>query len=203
MTPVTEVPRFFLVLFSQSKGVVLKKIQSVIEQDGEMIAREAEKLQDALTHFRYEGKLQRGKNLKAITSIVSSLDQELKKHKRYQEKILFPFLKRHVPKYEPTIHFFQSDHEAIWENTQKVKESLKQIRRSDLHPAKGSLRETGIYLVCLLRHHVRLEKNGIQKILEKDLKEGERAEIKTKVQKWFDRYREKSRPKNSHRGKGG
>ncbi len=155
---------------------------------------EAEKLQHALTHLRYEGKLQRGKNLKAIKSIISWLDQELKKHQRYQEKILFPFLEMHVPKYEPTIHFLQSDHAEIRENTQKVKESLKQIGRSDRYPVNGNLREAGIYLVCLLRHHIQLEKTGIQKALKKDLNEEERTEIKIKIQKWFDHHGKKSQP---------
>ncbi len=162
----------------------MRKIQSVLGQEGEEILESTEALHKALMSLRYEGKVSAGKNIKMAGKAAQILDLKVKQHRDYQEEVVFPFLETHIPKYETRIHFLRSDHHEIKEYAQKLRGLLRRLaaksgKRRSID--NGAIQETGIYLVGLLRHHLQLEEEGIRKGIEKDLSRSEIADISKKI----------------------
>lgn len=166
----------------------MKRRRRIFECDGKEILRYVEHFHKTLTHLRYEGKVSLGKNIKALRGTTKVLNALVKRHRYLQEKILFPFLERHIPKYETRIHFLRSDHQEIRKHSQRFThfiQSLSKKAAKDRPIDNGTIHESGVYFVCLLRHHIQLEEQAIHKVLKKDLKRHERGEIAKKMQNWI------------------
>lgn len=166
----------------------MKKIFIYLEHEEEQILAEAENLQNALTHLRYEGKVSRGKNIKAAKAAVNTLGRYVERHRVFHERIIFPFLTVHVPKHEALIHFLCMDHADMRSTWRKLSGALILLsKRKDTEAAAGRIRDLGIYLVSLLRHHIGLEKKSIMSALKNELRGRERTKIKVEVHKWLGR----------------
>ncbi len=165
----------------------MKRIQFIFEHNGKEILGYTESLHKALTRLRYEGKVSIGKNIKTASRVTKVLDQRARSHSNFQERILFPFLETHIPRYETRIHFLRSDHHEIKKYSQKLRNLLRSLSKKfgkDHHIDSGAIQETGVYLIGLLRHHIQLEEEGIHKALKKDLNRDELNAISKKIQKW-------------------
>lgn len=157
--------------------------------DGEEkeILEEVESFHKVLTHLQFEGKMKRGQNLKAAKQSLGSLMKTLKMHRLLQEKIIFPFLLRHIPKHESVISFLHSDHEDILKNKEELWRSLSDFSTNH-NFQQTKVQQLGIYLVCLLRHHMELEKKSIHKAINKELRTEEKREVGEKIEKWLDKF---------------
>lgn len=150
------------------------------------ILDQAEEFHEILTHLRYEGKASQGKNVKAAIKAVRGLDKIIRKHRGLQEKILFPFLASHIPKHESVIHFLRADHQAIQKSRQKLVLSLRRLsKKIGSRLEEGRIQETGVYLICLLRHHMSLENKCIHKAVQTELRKDEKSEVKGKMNRWL------------------
>lgn len=144
-------------------------------------------LQKIVTHLNYEGKPSWGKNLREGGKILHSLKRHLSCHLNEEERIVFPFLKTHIPKLEPLIAILHSEHEDLRKSLRRFqfwlgklgKEKNKLIRRKGIERLRGM----GIYLTCLLQSHAQEEIKVLYKVAEKELWEGEKKSLLQKISK--------------------
>lgn len=163
-------------------------MERIFEREEMRILEEVEHFYKLLTRLRYEGKVSRARNVKASKEAITTLMGTLKRHRDLEEKIIFPFLLSHLPKHESVIRFLRSDHEDIRKNKERLylwlKDLLKESRASGID---GKVQETGVYLTCLVRHHMELEKENIHKAIKEELKPSEKKEIAQHIRKWFQK----------------
>ena len=150
----------------------------------EKLLQQTDRLQEVMNHLRYEGKVFRGKNLKAANRIVEGIAARLEKHRILQEKIIFHFLQVHIPKRESMVRFLFSDHEDIQKNKERLRLSLRKLSRNH-SPEDGKVQQWGTYLICLLRLHIELERESIHKAIRTELRKDEKKEVEKRVTKWL------------------
>lgn len=158
---------------------------SVLEEEHRESFRETEKLSEVLTNMRYEGKLSFGKNLKEANRLRLFFNRVMTHHAVMEERILFPFLERHVPKLESVIRLLRSEH-VDFEKTLKEFNAILRSLASDPDPGKqpllmDRLQETGTYLIYLLRHHLHNENESVYKAISRDLNQGEKEILFRKI----------------------
>ena len=159
-------------------------ILSIFDSEEEKLLRQTDRLEEAMNHLRYEGKVFRGKNLKAANLIVEGIEARLKRHQTLQEKIVFPFLQAHIPKRETMIRFLFSDHKDIEKSNERLRLSLRKLSKNQ-SSEDVKAQQLGTYLICLLRHHVELEKESIHKVIKTELRKDEKREVENKIAKWL------------------
>ena len=146
----------------------------------------AEELNDLLTDLQYEGRSSLGKNLKKSERYIQSFERELAKHIEIEEKMLFPFFESHVPRLATALRLLEAEHEAFHSSFHKLKGELQKLTtaKSAADHAKllHKIHETGTYLVCLLKHHMQMETGSLYRMIERELKAGERKQLKRILQ---------------------
>ncbi|MBI3313557.1 MAG: hemerythrin domain-containing protein [Candidatus Omnitrophica bacterium] len=166
----------------------MKNVTSFFDGEEKEMLRQVEGLHKTLTYLKYEGKAIRGKNLKAAQTSLQALVKNLQRHRALQEKIIFPFLLIHIPKHEAVIRFLRSDHQDIKRNKKRLGLLLGKLSK---RPAEvnGELHDLGVYLICLLRHHLELEKENIHRAIKKELRKDEKREVGEKIAKWLKSHK--------------
>jgi hypothetical protein len=106
-------------------------ITSFLDHEEKGILKEVDVFQKSLTHLKYEGKVSRGKNVKAADRVAASLADTLRKHRQLQEGVIFPYLLVHIPKHESLIQFLRADHQDIRKNKKMLRLSLKKLLKTN------------------------------------------------------------------------
>ncbi|MBI4431841.1 MAG: hemerythrin domain-containing protein [Candidatus Omnitrophica bacterium] len=147
----------------------------------EQLKEQTDRLNTVLINLRYEGKTNLGKNLKEVWGILFFFEKEVCLHVEAEEKLLFPFLQAHVPRLEPLINLFHSEHEDFKRNLKRFRLAMEELcgENGDHHRAKriDNVREIGTYLIYLLRQHMAAEEESIYKAVLHELHQGEREEL--------------------------
>lgn len=157
-------------------------------EEKEMVSR-VESFHKNIIYLKSEGKVRQEKNIKAARKSLQLLIKTLNRHHLLQEEIIFPYLLVHIPKYESMIRFLRSDHQDIHKNKVKLNGLLQRISRNSVSPEQVKrIDQLGAYLVCLVGHHVELEKENIYKAIQKELRKDEKKEVNQKVNAWFKSY---------------
>lgn len=146
---------------------------------------ESERLHRALTHLRYEGKVHRLKNLEEVEKSTAALSVIFKRHRALQEKIIFPYLSTHIPRREPAVHFWESEHEGLEQNSKKLKKGILEFFKSDPVLTCGEIYEAGIFYIAHLRHHVSFEIKNIRSLILSELRPDEKREIESRASGWL------------------
>ena len=156
-------------------------ISVFLEEDHQMTLDTLENLDMALLGLQFEGKSSRGKNLKQLRSILGFFQGRLMKHMEREEQVIFPFLESHVPKLASVIHLLEAEHEDFKKNLKGFRALLQEIfgGRNGMSRVNtiNEIRKTGIYLIYLLRSHVRAESKAVYQILERELRPAEKKEL--------------------------
>ncbi len=161
-------------------------VSGFFEKEAAKIINEAARLHKVLVHLRYEGKPTRGKNLKAAKSSILSFSKILKGHRELQEKVVFPYLRVHIPKHDPAIRFFCADHRAIRRDKEKLRSLIGRASKKLLEAGKfRGIQKKGAYLAGLVRHHLELERKSVLKAIRNELRPEEKKEIFGKVTFWL------------------
>ena len=153
------------------------------------VLQETNRLYDALTKLRYEGRPSLGRNLKGARKALEFFNQDLSQHVKLEEEILFPFLETHVPKLESVIHLLQAEHRDFKKNLENFEFLLRQFVKRKCKPNCGDviekIREIGIYLVYLLRSHAQAESESVYKVIDRELRSDERERLKKQIHNWI------------------
>lgn len=158
---------------------------SYLNTEEEKLAETTEDLKKALIHLRYEGKLLKEQNLKSIQILIYALANVLERHLYVQERIVFPFLRTHIPRHEAAILLLKAEHEEIKIHQEKLRKAMGEMPGIPGPLQEAVLYEEGIYLVTLLRHHLFVEKRNIDPSLEKELREDEKEIIHQRIEIWL------------------
>lgn len=134
----------------------------------------------ALQEFCYEGKVSHDKNLKKIQQHVAFFQDELLPHMALDEKVVFPFLEKHIPRLEPVLHFLKAEHIEFRESLSSFEKIFKTLSSGSAVQDRRSieqLRERGLYLICLIRNHIHSENESVYRVMNEDLKDKEKEEF--------------------------
>lgn len=161
------------------KTAPINTVYGLLEREHKTTFHKLNQLYEVLRKLRYEGKLKLGKNIAEINEIVDYFKQELDGHMRDEEKILFPFLQKHIPRLEPMIYLLLSEHEDFRNSIGNLKAALYRARagasvKPNLIDEIGS---QGTYLICLLRSHMWAESHSLYKVADKELRLSEKRKL--------------------------
>jgi hemerythrin-like domain-containing protein len=151
-------------------------IHVIGDEDAEML-RKAKELDMTLNSLRHEGKYAWGQNLKKLSRILKYFDSDVARHMRVEEKVLFPFLRKHVPKLEFTLYLLKAEHADFEEKIKFLKKLIVRLKRKlSGHECRNTLNEacaTGVYVIYLLRNHVEVESRNVTEMARDCLKRDE------------------------------
>ena len=153
-------------------------IYGTFEKNHGQTLKELDRLYEFLKRLHYEGKPQRGKNCKEIAAMLSRFEKEITEHLREEEKVLFPFLEKHVPMLQSFIYLLLSEHEDFRNSLEEMKRSLKSLKYGvDASVTVHRIYQRGIYFICLLRSHMWVESQNLYKTADKELKPEEKRQL--------------------------
>lgn len=174
------------------RSLYRKPIAELLEDDHETTLKKTDELQEILTNLRYEGRASFGRNLKETGKVLDFFKLELVEHVNLEEKVLFPFLRRHFPKLESAVGMMEAEHGSFRKSLRGFEQNLHKLSR---HRTDGqrtrvveSLRETGTYLIYLLRHHLEVESRTLYRVLDRELRQEERKLLSEKLKQGHARH---------------
>lgn len=184
------------------KGKGLSRLEALLGEDHIETLAKAGHLQKILLHLQYEGKAARGKNLKQIDAVLRFFKHEVNGHMREEEKVIFPYLRRHVPRLEPLLSLLVSEHREFRRKIRILAFLGTRLAGPNLHfdgtRAIEKLKETGNYLVCLLKGHLQEESEILYRVADRELRVNEKERLVKKVRegerRWHDSNSRKKRP---------
>ncbi|MBI4431939.1 MAG: hemerythrin domain-containing protein [Candidatus Omnitrophica bacterium] len=162
-----------------------------LRDDHAVILREADLFYEALDKLRYEGRYHQRANISAVSRSLSVLRKHLLEHIEIEEKKIFPLLVSFLPRLEAMTHLLYFEHGDFRDHLKAIHSSLAKFKISRTPMAPLSLHTQGMYLVCLLRSHFRIETQSVYMAIHNDL----RAEEKKRLSE--DCQAEKSEDSNS------
>lgn len=167
----------------------MRDLLTFIDGEEKAILNKAEGFYKCLTHLRYEGKVSRGKNVKAAIKAVKEFRELVQNHRDLQEGVIFPFLATHIPKHESVIQFLRADHQELQRSRLKLEACLQKLSKKVYESLQdGGSQETGVYFVCLLRHHIDLENKCVHQAIRSELRKDEQVEVKKRINRWLTRH---------------
>jgi hemerythrin-like domain-containing protein len=156
-----------------------------LQFDNQAVMKKADQLHDVLNNLIYEGKASLGKNAAKIEETIEFFRENLFPHMNCDETVIFPFVERHLPRYEQTIRFLAAEHRELQDNFESFECLYKEFKKEkkDFNRQKiiDKLRDKGIYLFCVIRNHLQGENESIYKAAQEQLNESEKGELLSKV----------------------
>ncbi len=162
----------------------MKSVLSYLDREEKKMRAQTDKLRDALTRLKYEGRIFERRNLAATQQAVKRLDVVFQHHKGLQEKVLFPFLGSHIPRQEPTFHFLVVEHNDIQKNRERLVQEVGKISQKPDALARSRAYEQGIYFILLFEQHIDFERKSVRQTLCKELTDDEREMISRRFANW-------------------
>ena len=161
-------------------------IAELLENDHKDILPKLDPLFEGLKGLRYEGKISFQKNLRRVKELLSFFNGRIIEHIHIEEEALFPFLEKHVPRYTTAIKFLLAEHDDFKKNLDILKYLVRDLNRQKSDASRDKtivkIRETGTYLIFLLRHHIEAEERSIYRMLDKELRPEELKELRRQLQ---------------------
>jgi hypothetical protein len=174
---------FSCILYTENRGEIAVRTKSrkrnelrhLLEKDENDVLNDSEKLKQVLCKLRFEGRQHFKKNLSKANSILVILRERLFNHIQDEERYLFPFLITRLPKLESAKHLFLAEHREFKDKIKDLTALLKRLKPDDnIHEAYSE----GMYLVCLILSHVKVEGKQLYKAIENELTDDEKGKLK-------------------------
>ncbi|MBI2167047.1 MAG: hemerythrin domain-containing protein [Candidatus Omnitrophica bacterium] len=167
------------------KSQTSKEVVRLLERGHADTLQKISQLEKALLNLRFEGKPSLGKNLRQAEEVLDFLRNQLMKHIRIEEKVIFPFLSAHIPKLESVIHLLEGEHDEFRKNVEDFCFELEAVSKAKAGLGFGRTleraQETGTYLVYLLRNHIRAEHQSVYKVIHSELRPDEKKELARRI----------------------
>lgn len=161
-------------------------IVSTLESEHGRALEKTDALSNTLTRLKYEGKPTFGKNIKEAREISDFFEKRLLKHMEFEEKTIFPFLEKHIPKLEPVIRYLFQEHSDFQEKLKVFSAALKSPPEKLNSPQAWQWMEktieAGTYLVYLFRQHTQAERKSLYEAIGELLREDEKKELHGLIQ---------------------
>lgn len=153
-----------------------EKLIRILKRDTAPITERIREFQALLLRLAHEGKASQGRNYKELREDLSYFRREVGSRMGWEERELFSYLKRHVPKVEPLLTLLRIEHHDF-KNTLLRLESFagRLLENSIGNPTQVmvKIRENGIYLACLLICHFEQENEIFRQIADREIRSDE------------------------------
>ena len=144
--------------------------------------KEIKRLEHVLRDLHFEGKPRFGRNLRETMETIEDLERPLARRFQIEEKKVFPFLRRHVPKLTPVLAMLEAERRGFRARIKNLKGSVRRLAKSTSSRERGrmthKLREEGTYLLYFLKSHLDLEAATLYRVVSRDLRDDEKRELK-------------------------
>ena len=151
------------------------------QKDHQEFLHKSDSLHQVLKNICYEGKLLLGRNLKRADYLLQFFETRFVKHLAIEEKVLYPFIEIHIPRYASVIRFFYREHKDLSETVRQLRQIVRRLHASQNCLWDKELVETlqwkGAYLNHLLQSHIKTETETVLHALERELQQEERREL--------------------------
>ncbi len=140
----------------------------------------AQALLGTLGRLRFEGRHQRGTNMRHSARALEALRASLSTQMAAEEERVFPFLRQTLPKFDPALRVLLSEHRQIREKLREVDRLLSRAttrRRRSLYDGSDEVYAKGLYLGCLIRGHLRAESRCLYGAVARKLSLAERRRL--------------------------
>ena len=156
-----------------------KSVFASLEKDHEETFKNLNGFYEALQNLRFEGKQSMGKNMSEVQKLAGYFKGRIKEHMREEERVLFPFLKSHIPRLEPMIFLLLSEHEDFRNSLRDLAHVLTEFKKPGRNKERliHGLSEKGTYLIFLLRSHMRVESLSLYRVADKELNRSEKKQL--------------------------
>jgi iron-sulfur cluster repair protein YtfE (RIC family) len=158
-----------------------KSVGVIVRESHNGIVDRVSRLNRSLQGLRFEGKAMAGKNTRILKLLFRELAGELSRDMRLEEKWLFPYLEKHVPKLKLMLHILEEEHENLRSSLESFEDLLDELARRK--GGRGGfavierLRRKGIYLNYFLHNHMGAENDSVYRIMMSELTPREKAEL--------------------------
>ncbi len=158
--------RLFMHLFQDEKKAVLEKL---------------DQLEDALYNLQYEGKLFSSSHIKKAEEAVRFLEKKYAAHIKLDERVVFPFLEKHIPRLDSVLLCLKAERREFQEGFKIFDEILSKLKKGNQdiirHSIIERLKNKGIYLICLMRSHIQLEEQSVYENIQGRLHRDEKSAL--------------------------
>ncbi len=156
-----------------------------MEEIQSQVLNKLEELASVLTNLRYEGRFMFGKNLRAAQESSNFLRRVVLPYMDAEDKIIFPFLEAHIPRFSPLIRLMRSQHLEFKSNLERFNDAVCALVKEgyplDSNKTLEAACQTGTYLIYFLRHHIQTEKEGIYRVCAAELRSDEKKELEKQI----------------------
>ena len=170
---------------AQKKKEALELVRE-LERGHDETFQKTNQFYNLLIHLRYEGKASLGKNIHEAGEVLNFFKGQHSEHMELEEDVIFPFLKTHVPKLEPVIHLLHAEHQDFKRNLKTFEHLLEELvkEKYDLNSQYilEKIRDTGTYLIYLLRSHNQSESDSVYKVIDQELHTDEKRELCNQIE---------------------
>ncbi len=144
-----------------------------------------EQLDAAVVGLQFEGKTSIGRHLKQIRCVIDFFLERFSKHTELEEQIIFPYLASHIPKLGLVLPLLCSQHKELRKSIEDLELLIElfsnNVSKIDQAKTIQKIREIGIYLIYLLRHHIEVEHTSIYKMFDSELRKDEKEQLGRRV----------------------
>ena len=162
--------RLFTHLFKDEKKAVFEKL---------------DQLENALYSLQYEGKLFSSGHIKKAEEAVCFLKKKYAVHIRLDDRVIFPFLEKHIPGLRPVLLYLKAERREFQEGFKIFEKTLLELKKDNnsviRHKIIERLKDKGIYLICLVRSHIQLEEQSVYNSILQELHKGEKNALMQKI----------------------
>ncbi len=158
-----------------------KSVGAIVHESHEGVVDRISRLNRSLQGLRFEGKAMIGKNTRVLRSLFRDFTGELSRDMALEEKLLFPYLEKHVPKLKLMLHILEEEHENLRSSLDSFESLLDELARRK--GGRGGfaviekLRRKGVYLNYFLHNHIGAENDSVYRIMMNELTPREKAEL--------------------------
>ncbi len=158
-----------------------ENILALFEKEQQVVLQKLDEIDGAINNLKYKGKIFRGRNMKTIEKNVKCLKSKLSQHIAIDEKVIFPFLKKHIPKLEPLLYFLRAERKEFESSLKNFETLFEKLKDEEGGCIKGDtirqLNEKGLYVICIMRNHIQMETQSVYKPIGRHLRPEEKKDL--------------------------
>ncbi|OGW90861.1 MAG: hypothetical protein A3D28_06070 [Omnitrophica bacterium RIFCSPHIGHO2_02_FULL_63_14] len=162
----------------------MPSIHRILEKDHGETLKKLDAFDDVLKRLRYEGKASLGRNVRDANELVGYFERTLLGHMKEEERVLFPFMRKRIPRLEPLICLLLSEHDDLRQKLRRLRSTLKSCGRASTPRAVGLLDAVchdGTFLICLLHSHMSVETGTLYKAADRTLRPFEKEMLLRRI----------------------
>ena len=125
------------------------------------------------------------RKLEIVHETLRRFHEEMVQHAGLEERVLFPFIEKHIPRLETVTGFLRDEHDSLRNQLRAIQSTMKKLRAAKTAAARAvaikAMSEASGHLFYRLMHHARTENELIHRILDRELHPYEKKALRDKM----------------------